>query len=79
MNLQLELPSELEMDLQQIAAREKCPVNEVIQDALQRFVTENTRPMPSWVGIAEGPSDLSERVDELLFQDGKIRASRARA
>jgi hypothetical protein len=70
MNFQLELPSELETDLQQIAAREKRPVNEVIQDALQRFVTENTRPMPSWVGIAEGPSDLSERVDELLFQDG---------
>jgi predicted transcriptional regulator len=70
MNFQLELPSELEADLQQIAAREKRPVNEVIQDALQRFVTENTRPMPSWVGIAEGPSDLSERMDKLLFQDG---------
>ena len=70
MNLQLELPNELETLLQQIAAREKRPVNEVIQDALQRFVTENARPMPSWVGIAEGPSDLSERVDELLFQDG---------
>jgi predicted transcriptional regulator len=70
MNFQLELPSELETILQQIAAREKRPVNEVIQDALQRFVTENTRPMPSWVGIAEGPSDLSKRVNELLFQDG---------
>ncbi len=70
MDFQLELPSELETDLQQIAAREKRPVNEVIQDVLQRFVTENTRAMPSWVGIGEGRSDLSERVDELLFQDG---------
>jgi hypothetical protein len=67
MNTHLELPADLEAVLQQIAAREKRDVNDVIQDALQRFVAENARAMPSWVGIGEGAIDLSERVNELLF------------
>jgi hypothetical protein len=67
MNTHLELPADLEAVLQQIAAREKRDVNDVIQDALQRFAAENSRAMPSWVGIGEGAVDLSERVDELLF------------
>jgi hypothetical protein len=70
MNVQLELPKELEAVLSQIAAREKRDINEVIQDALQRFAAENVKTMPSWVGIGEGASDLSERIDELLFRDG---------
>lgn len=70
MNVQVELPSELETALFQIAAREKRDINTVIQEALQRFAAENTKPMPSWVGIGHGAADLSERVDELLFQDG---------
>lgn len=70
MNTQLELPADLEAILQQIAAREKRDVNDVIQDALKRFAAEHSRAMPSWVGIGEGLSDLSERVDELLFADG---------
>jgi metal-responsive CopG/Arc/MetJ family transcriptional regulator len=37
MNVHLELPKELEAVLNQIAAREKRNVNEVIQDALQRL------------------------------------------
>jgi hypothetical protein len=70
MNTHLELPADLEAVLQQIAAREKRDVNDVIQDALQRFAAEHSRAMPSWVGIGEGAVDLSERVDELLFADG---------
>jgi predicted transcriptional regulator len=70
MNTHLELPADLEAVLQQIAAREKRDVNDLIQDALQRFAAENSRAMPSWVGMAEGAVDLSERVDELLFADG---------
>ncbi len=69
MNTHLELSADLEAVLQQIAAREKRDVNDVIQDALQRYAAENSRAMPSWVGIGEGLSDLSERVDELLFAD----------
>ncbi len=70
MNVQLDLPRELETVLHEIAAREKRDVNDVIQGALERFAAENSKPLPSWVGVAEGASDLSERVDELLFQDG---------
>jgi metal-responsive CopG/Arc/MetJ family transcriptional regulator len=70
MNLHLELPKELEAVLNQIAAREKRDINEVIQDALKHYAAENMKTVPSWVGIGEGASDLSERVDELLFRDG---------
>ena len=70
MNVQLELPSELEAALNQIAAREHRDINAIIQEALQRFAAENSKTMPSWVGIGHGASDLSERVDELLFKDG---------
>jgi hypothetical protein len=70
MNLQFQIPTELEAVLSEIAAREKRDVNDVIQDALQRFALEHSKPVPSWVGIAEGASDLSVRVNELLFQDG---------
>jgi hypothetical protein len=70
MTVQLDLPRELEVALGAIAAREKRDVTEVIQGALQRFAAEQTKPLPEWVGIGEGASDLSGRVDELLFQDG---------
>jgi hypothetical protein len=70
MNVQLDLPHELEVVLYEIATREKRDVNEVIQGVLERFAAEKTKPLPEWVGIGEGTSDLSGRVDELLFQDG---------
>jgi hypothetical protein len=70
MIVQLDLPRELQVALDAIAAREKRDVTEIIQGALHRFALEQTKPLPQWVGIGEGASDLSERVDELLFQDG---------
>lgn len=66
----LELPKELEIALMNIATRDNRSVNELVQDALQNFAQEHSKPIPSWVGIAEGDPDLSQRVDELLFQDG---------
>ena len=70
MNTALELPKELEIALINIATRENRTVNELVEDALRNFTQEHTKPIPSWVGIAEGSPDLSQRVDELLFQDG---------
>ncbi len=70
MNTSLELPKELENALINIATRENRTVNELVQDALQNFTQEHDKPIPSWVGIAEGDPDLSQRVNELLFQDG---------
>ncbi len=69
MNTPLELPKELEVALMSIATRENRTVNELVQDALQHFAQEHTKPTPSWLGIAEGEPDLSQRVDELLFKD----------
>ena len=70
MNTMLNLPKELEVALTNIATQENRTVNELIQEALQHFTQEHNKPIPSWVGIAEGKPDLSQRVDELLFQDG---------
>jgi hypothetical protein len=70
MIVQLDLPRELEVALSDIAAREKRDVTEVIRGALQRFAAEQKKSLPEWVGIAEGESDLSQKVDELLFQNG---------
>lgn len=69
MNVSVNLPLELEAALNKIATREQRDVSEVIHDALQSFAAARIESVPSWVGIAEGPADLSKRVDELLFQD----------
>ncbi len=69
MNVTVDLPQELESALHKIATREQRDVSEVIYDALQSFAAARLESVPSWVGIAEGPADLSKRVDELLFQD----------
>jgi hypothetical protein len=70
MNLLVQINTELEAALNTIAAREQRDIQDVIRGALERFALDNSKPLPSWVGIAEGDSDLSVRVDELLFQDG---------
>ncbi len=69
MNTVLELPKELEVALMDIATRENRTVNELVQAALLSFAQEHSKPVSSWLGIAEGSPDLSQRVDELLFQD----------
>ena len=61
MNVSVNLPQELEAALHKIAAREQREVSEVIHDALQSFAASRLE-MPSWVGIAKGPADLSKRV-----------------
>ena len=61
MNVSVNLPQELEAALHKIAAREQREVSEVIHDALQSFAASRLE-MPSWVGIARGPADLSKRV-----------------
>ncbi len=63
MNVSVNLPQELEAALHEIAAREQREVSEVIHDALQSFAASRLKGVPSWVGIAKGPADLSRRVD----------------
>ena len=62
MNVSVDLPSELEAALHKIAAREQREVSEVIYDALQSFAAARLKGVPSWVGIADGPADLSKRL-----------------
>ena len=62
MNISVNLPQELEAALHKIAAREQREVSEVIHDALQSFAASRLEGVPSWVGIARGPADLSRRV-----------------
>ena len=62
MNVSVNLPQELEAALHKIAARKQREVSEVIRDALQSFAASRLEVVPSWVGIAKGPADLSKRV-----------------
>jgi hypothetical protein len=62
MNVSVNLPQELEAALHKIATRERREVSEVIHDALQSFAAARLEDVPSWVGIARGPTDLSRRV-----------------
>ena len=60
------------LDLAQIAAQRDTSTSQVIREALSQYVAEvrareaETRPLPSFVGIAKGPADLGERAEAYL-------------
>lgn len=63
---------DLLLELEQIAADQGVSTSQVIREALAAYVVETktrqaaARALPSFVGIGEGPVDLSERHEELL-------------
>lgn len=62
------------LELSQIADERGTSASQLIREALAEYVVaaradqQATRPLPSFVGIGEGPADLSARAEELLEQ-----------
>lgn len=62
------------LELSQIADERGTTTSQLIREALAEYVVAarssigSVRPLPSFVGIGEGPADLSVRAEELLTQ-----------
>lgn len=62
------------LELSQIADERGTSASQLIREALAEYVvtaraeTRSLRALPSFVGIGEGPADLSTRAEELLTQ-----------
>lgn len=65
---------EILLELGQIADERGTSASQVIREALADYVTvarsgrRAARPLPSFVGVGEGPADLSTRAEELVEQ-----------
>ena len=62
------------LELSQIADERNVSASQVVREALAEYVLvarseqRSVRPLPSFIGIGEGPADLSEHAEELLAQ-----------
>jgi hypothetical protein len=64
------LPAGIRDSLQQLVLKTGKPEAELIQEAVEAYLEEQNRPLPKSIGVgASQQGDLSERVDELLWQD----------
>lgn len=68
----LDLNEETVHVLEQLAFQEGRSQGEVIHEALLTYRSRTARPTPKGVGMYDsGRSDISERAEELLFQDAR--------
>lgn len=67
----LQIPSELEQQLQNYSRIHGKTEQQMLKDILRQVLPEVTSMKKrTWVGMASsGRTDLSERVDELLFAE----------
>ena len=64
------LPQETEQVLEQLSLQGGKTPSEIIQEAIQLYVVNKKKTLPKCVGMGKsGISDLSERVDELLWKE----------
>ncbi len=62
------------LELSQIADERNVSTSQVVREALAEYVIvarseqRSVRPLPSFIGIGEGPADLSARAEALLAQ-----------
>ena len=66
------LEEDLDLQLKRLAETQGRSQAELMREALREYTNAHApvRRVPDWVGIgASGVGDLSERTDELLFQD----------
>jgi hypothetical protein len=64
------LPKPLQENLEAIAKHQDKTVLDLVQEALNLYIFALQRTQPQSVGLGESEySDLSERVDDLLWQD----------
>jgi predicted transcriptional regulator len=69
----VQLPDQIEHSLSQLAQRMGRSEAELIQEAIEQYLTRQTRPLPRSVGMgASGMGNLSTRDEELLWQEGKL-------
>ena len=64
------LSEEATLALEQLAQQLNRPASELIQDAIDRYLSSSHTPLPHSIGLgASGRGDLSERDEELLWQE----------
>ena len=64
------LPQETEQVLEQLSLQGGKTPSEIIQEAIQFYIVNKKKTLPKCVGMGKsGISDLSERVDELLWKE----------
>ena len=62
------LSQETEQILEQLSAQGCKTPSKIIQEAIQLYIVNQKKTLPKCVGMGKsGISDLSERVDELLY------------
>ena len=64
------LPEEIEANLQQLASENGKSISELIQEVINIYLSQTTKKLPKSIGMgASGRSDLSSKVDELLWTE----------
>jgi hypothetical protein len=64
------LPEETELALQEIASQKGKTPSEIVQEMVNQYLFKKKKPRPKCIGMGDsGMTNLSERVDELLWQD----------
>jgi metal-responsive CopG/Arc/MetJ family transcriptional regulator len=64
------LPEETAANLQKLAKKTGRSLEELIQEAVENYLTKQTSSLPKSVGMgASGMSNLAERSEELLWKD----------
>ncbi|MBW4695131.1 MAG: ribbon-helix-helix domain-containing protein [Lyngbya sp. HA4199-MV5] len=64
------LSEEATLALEKLAQQLNRPASELIQDAIERYLSSSQTSLPRSVGLgASGRGDLSERDEELLWQE----------
>jgi len=66
------LPEEIDNSLNTLAQMTGRTQAELIQEAIQQYLLRTNQPLPQCVGMgASGMRNLSERDEELLWQEDK--------
>jgi len=62
------------LELNQLAGERRTSASQLVREALAEYVLaaraegHSERSLPSFIGVGEGPADLSERAEELVVQ-----------
>lgn len=69
----VQLPEQIDRSLDQLAQVTGRSQIELIQEAIEQYLIRQTRSLPHSVGMgSSGVGNLSERDEELLWQENKV-------